>query len=109
MMRKVFMTILYSILALLFSGGFFLMFSPQFGDPPNQKKSLFYEKYDHLDTVWDSSAMVSGFKELYELLGSVKDFNSLNRACELEMGVLNVSVIDAVFKSNLQDGKTICL
>ena len=47
MMRKIIMTFLYSILALLFSGGFFLVFSPQFGDPPNQKKSLFYEKYDN--------------------------------------------------------------
>ena len=70
---------------------------------------LFYEKYDHLDTVWVSSGLVSGFRELYELLGSVRDFNSLNRACELEMGVLNVGVIDAVFKSHRQDGKRISL
>ena len=46
-MRKIIMIILYSIIALLFSGASFLVFSPQFGDQPNQKNIKSYEKYDN--------------------------------------------------------------
>jgi len=70
---------------------------------------LFYEKYDHLDTVWQSTGMVSGFRELYELLGSTKNFHFLDRACGLEMSILNVRIIEAVLKSHMQGGRTIYL
>lgn len=70
---------------------------------------LFYEQYDHLDTVWQSTGTVSGFRELYELLGSTKNFYSLKRVCGLEMGILNVSIIHAVLKSHMQGGKAMCL
>ena len=69
---------------------------------------LFYENYDHLDTVWQSSGHVSGFRELYDQLGSADNYHSLHKACELEMGVLNVRVINAVLESKKLGGHSVC-
>ena len=70
---------------------------------------LFYNTYDHLGKVWNSSGQVSGFRELYELICSEKLYDSSVKACDLSTGALNVEIIDAVFCSSEQRGDPVFL
>jgi len=70
---------------------------------------LYYENYAHLNTVSNSVGLVSGFREFYDQLGSARDYHSLDKACGIELGVLNVRVIDAVFRSFESGGETVFL
>lgn len=75
----------------------------------SSRLGLYYKNYAHLDTVSESFGLVSGFREFYDHLGSAQNYHSLGKACGLQQGVLNVRIIDAVFRSFERGGETIIL
>ena len=66
--------------------------------------SRFYTGYAHLRQISNENAAVGGFSELYDAVAGYLDHGTELGGCNVERGLENMAILDAVHKSTLANG-----